>query len=191
MTEDEQKAIYGETDQKNIVAITKLRTREGEEAQGYGRWSKDKEPYGTDKGNSKANMAFIRSERNAFGRLFTDAIPQGVEVIDEAYVDVPDVGKVVESTGEIIEEIEETTQPSPKPTESISEPTQEEKGRIDRVWLEETLKTIHWKEETAISWIKAQCKVELEGSLLDICNQLGKEDLKKFSDHILSMADVA
>ena len=104
MTEDEQKIIFGEVDAKNIVAITKLRTRKGEEAPGYGRWPKDKEPYGTDKGNTKANMAFIRSERNAFGRLFTDALPQGVEIVDEAYVELPDIGKVDRATGEILEE---------------------------------------------------------------------------------------
>lgn len=104
MTEEEQKSIFGEVDKVNIVAITKLRTREGEEAQGYGRWPKGKDPYGTDKGNTKANMAFIRSERNAFGRLFTDAIPPNVEIIDEAYADVPDMGKVDKATGEIKEE---------------------------------------------------------------------------------------
>ena len=103
MTEKEQDYIFGEVDGVNIVAITKLKTRQGEEAQGYGRWPKNKEPYGTDKGNTKANMAFIRSERNAFGRLFSDALPHGVDVIDEAYADVPEIGKVSKSTGEIIE----------------------------------------------------------------------------------------
>lgn len=104
MTEQEQRNIFGEVDANNIRAITKLRTREGLEAQGYGSWPKNKDPYGVDKGNSKANMAFIRSERNAFGRIFTDAIPQGVEIIDEAYVDDPNLGKIIDSTGEIIEQ---------------------------------------------------------------------------------------
>jgi len=104
MTDDEQSQIFGSVDAKNFVAITKLRTREGEEAQGYGKWPKDKQPYGTDKGNTIANMAFIRSERNAFGRLFTDAIPQNVDIIDEAYVE--GVGAVDKKTGEILEEVE-------------------------------------------------------------------------------------
>ncbi len=109
MTIEEQKRIFGEVDALNIVAITKLRTKDGLEAPGYGRWPKDKQPRGTDKGNTKANMAFIRSERNAFGRLSPDALPQGVDVIDEAYVEVPDIGKVETAieidttTGEIIE----------------------------------------------------------------------------------------
>ncbi len=111
MTEQEQRNIFGEVDAINIRAITKLRTREGLEAQGYGSWPKNKEPYGVDKGNSKANMAFIRSERNAFGRLFTDAIPQGVEIIDEVYVDDPNLGKIIDSTGEIIEQKPVTATP--------------------------------------------------------------------------------
>ncbi len=120
MTEKEQKRIFGEVDEKNIVAITKLRTMEGLEAPGYGRWPKDKEPYGTDKGNTKANMAFIRSERNAFGRLSPDAIPPDVEVIDEAYVAVPDVGKVALETGEILEgEVTEVKDPLESEAESV------------------------------------------------------------------------
>jgi len=104
MTEQEQMTIYGEMDAINIKAITKLKTKDGLEAQGYGSWPKNKEPFGVDKGNSKANMAFIRSERNAFGRLYADAIPQGVEIIDEAYVEVPDTSKIIDATGEIIEQ---------------------------------------------------------------------------------------
>ncbi len=103
MTPEEQKRVFGEVDSVNIVAITKLRTKDGLEAPGYGRWPKDKSPQGMDKGNTKANMAFIRSERNAFGRLSPDALPPNIEVIDEAYVDVPEIGKVEKSTGEIIE----------------------------------------------------------------------------------------
>jgi len=115
MTEDEQKRIFGEVDAKNIVAITKLRTKDGLEAPGYGRWPREKEPYGTDKGNTKANMAFIRSERNAFSRLSPDALPEGIEVIDEAYVEVPDVGKVTTETGEVIEDKAEEVKPEEKP----------------------------------------------------------------------------
>ena len=123
MTDKEQMTIFGEVDAFNLRAITKLKTATGLEAQGYGSWPRGKEPYGTDKGNSKANMAFIRSERNAFGRLFTDALPQGVEVIDEAYADVPDVGRVNTATGEIAEgEFTELgNEPSIEPTPTAEE----------------------------------------------------------------------
>jgi len=122
MTESEQVAIFGEVDSFCIVAITKLKTRQGEEAQGYGRWPKNTEPKGMGKGNTKANMAFIRSERNAFGRLFSDSLPQGVEVVDEAYVEVPDVGKVSTVTGEITElDSDNGNETSTEPTPGVEE----------------------------------------------------------------------
>jgi len=115
MTEPEQKRVFGEVDTENIVAITKLRTKDGLEAPGYGKWPKNKEPYGTDKGNTKVNMAFIRSERNAFGRLSPDALPLNVDIIDEAYANIPDIGKVNLGTGEIIEgEVKEIEAEKPK-----------------------------------------------------------------------------
>jgi len=87
MTEEEQKSILGEVDNDRIQAITKLRDSKGNEAAGYGNWPKEEMPYGTEKGNSKANMAFIRSERNALDRLFPGEMPQGAEVIDERYIE--------------------------------------------------------------------------------------------------------
>ena len=87
MNEDEQKRIFGEVDDTKIWAITKLKDSKGSEAQGYGNWPKDEEPYGVEKGNTKANMAFIRSERNALDRLFPGEMPQGVGVIDEQYIE--------------------------------------------------------------------------------------------------------
>jgi hypothetical protein len=104
MSEEEQKKIFGRVDAANIVAITKLRTKSGLEASGYGKYPRDKNPMGTDKGNSVENMAFIRSERSAFGRLFPDAkLPATVDVVDEQYMDTPS-GKVEIGTGEIMEE---------------------------------------------------------------------------------------
>ncbi len=105
MTEEEQERIFGAVDTKNIVAITKLRTKDGLEAPGYGRIGKTDTIRGEEKGNTRINMAFIRSERNAFGRLSPDALPQGVEIIDEAYVE--GVGEVDKKTGEIKEQAEE------------------------------------------------------------------------------------
>ncbi len=126
MTEDEQKRIFGYVDDKNIVAITKLRTKDGLEAPGYGRWPKDANPYGMDKGNTQANMAFIRSERNAFGRLSPDALPEGIEVVDEAYVEVPDIGHVNKETGEIaegvFEEVKEKPKTKPKDKAELNDP---------------------------------------------------------------------
>lgn len=105
MSEDEQKRIFGRVDLANIVAITKLRTKSGLEASGYGKYEKGGKPMGTDKGNSVENMAFIRSERNAFGRLFPDArLPRDVGVVDEEYMGIPG-GKVdVEEEDALVKE---------------------------------------------------------------------------------------
>ena len=151
MTQEEQKKIFGEIDTQNIVAITKLRTKDGLEAPGYGRWPKDKQPKGTEKGNTKANMAFIRSERNAFGRLSPDALPPGVDIVDEAYTELPNLDKAIETTarkvdkktGEIIEgEFEEVkAEPVPEPK---SEP--EEVHHCDEHNVDFTMKVKFEKE---------------------------------------------
>lgn len=86
MTEKEQDTIFGEVDNDRIWAITVLENGAGNKAPGYGFWLLHDEPYGKEKGNSKANMAFIRSERNAFDRLFPGEMPD-IPVMDEAYID--------------------------------------------------------------------------------------------------------
>ena len=93
-----------EEERNNLVSICMLKGERGNEAVGYGLWPKDKNPYGTDKGNTGRNMANIRAERQGLDRLPGEALPlRQLEVIDDAYVEVPNVGKVIESTGEIIE----------------------------------------------------------------------------------------
>ena len=82
MTTKEQEKIRGEVDDKNIWAITILQDSKGNKAPGYGCWPKAQDPYGTDKGNTKQNMALKRSEKQAFDRLFPGEMPQGVEVGD-------------------------------------------------------------------------------------------------------------
>lgn len=177
MTEEEQVAIFGEVDDTKIQAITKLTTKDGLAAQGYGSWPRDKEPYGTDKGNSKANMAFIRSERNAFSRLFTDAIPQGVEVIDEAYVN-GELNKAVDlATGEILEgELSEV------PSEDVPQET-EQSSEIDMHWVKDSLKQIKWTQNTAASWLVGKYKVK-GGLLEDVLAQLNREQKEDFVKEI-------
>lgn len=114
MSDDEQKRLLGEVDAKNIVAITRLRNADGMEAQGYGKWPREQEPYGTDKGNSKQNMAMIRSERAAFKRLCpTVSLPQ-VEVIDEQFAPPPG-SKVTVEKPETPREIESGEPPETGP----------------------------------------------------------------------------
>jgi len=106
MTREEQIRIMGEVDDTRIWAITKLKSTTGNTAQGIGSWPKDKQPQGTDKGNTKLNMAMIRSERQALERLFPDSLPDSVDVGDERFVEV-DGGQVDTTTGEIIKPLEE------------------------------------------------------------------------------------
>lgn len=84
MTEEEQKTIFGKIDFDRTWAICVVGDLAGNRAPGYGFWPVNSEPYGTDKGNSSVNMAFIRAERNALDRLLPGEMPD-VEVIDERY----------------------------------------------------------------------------------------------------------
>jgi len=120
MTEEEQVKVYGESLTDRICAITRLRDSKGNEAVGYGVYLKKDEPYGQDKGNTKANMAFIRSERQAMDRLFAGKMPSELGIVDAQYVEVEGVGQVDTTTGEIQDE--ET-----QDTEAVSEPEEKPK----------------------------------------------------------------
>ncbi len=88
MTDDEQIKINGEVDKSQIWAITQLRDlATGAEFSGTGSWPLDENVYGSEKGNTKLNMAKIRSERNALDRAFPAELPQGVEVVAENVIE--------------------------------------------------------------------------------------------------------
>ena len=86
MTDEEQKIIFNEVDYDHVWAICKGKDSQGNQFVGYVNWPRNKEPYGTDKGNCKANMAFIRAERQMLDRACPGALPADVETVDEAYV---------------------------------------------------------------------------------------------------------
>ncbi len=175
MTDEEQMRIFGEVDKANIVAITKLRTKDGLEAPGYGRWPKEKQPYGTDKGNTKANMAFIRSERNAFGRLSPDALPPDVEIIDEAYAKLPEIKSSVDlETGEITEEEQPVEAEFAEVSEEKTEEKPEEKSGspVDMPWLIDSVNKLKWD---ILQYIKDTYKVKTSGNLGDVVDRLSKE----------------
>lgn len=187
MSEAEQIKIFGKVDTANIVAITKLRTKDGLEASGYGKYPKaGGYLIGEDKGNSRENLAFIRSERNAFGRLFPDAaLPKDVDVVDEQYMETPS-GKVAVATGEIVEgEIVEEEQPEPpsEPPEQVLHP-EEVVTKVDVLndtvtQLKADLKTLAGKELTA--WASTNVL-----SYLNTCS--GKEH-KKISEAFNDLSD--
>jgi len=102
MTQEEQKTILGEVEADKLWVITKLKDPQtGAEAVGYGFWPKGDKPYGTEKGNTKFNMAAIRSESQALDRLRPGEMPMGVEVIDEQYITsvTPFISKGVDKIG--------------------------------------------------------------------------------------------
>ena len=113
MTEQEQKITFGEVDDSKLWVVTKVRDPlTGAEAVGYGFWPKESQPHGTDKGNSKFNMAAIRSESQALDRLRPGEMPEGIEVVPEEFIE-GDYKVVDKATGEITE----PTIPAPKPKE--------------------------------------------------------------------------
>lgn len=84
MKEELQKTIFGEVDKSKLWVITKLKDpTTGAEAVGYGFWPIAETPKGMEKGNSKFNMAAIRSESQALDRLRPGEMPVGVAVMSE------------------------------------------------------------------------------------------------------------
>lgn len=121
MTPDEEKRINGEVDKKNMWAVCKTKNMTtGAVSVGYGCWPRNTEPYGEDKGNTKANMARLRAERQCLDRQCPGKLPPvdaKTLVIDDEYM--PAVDK---ATGEIVEgqarEIESPKEPAPAQTQT-------------------------------------------------------------------------
>ena len=125
---------------KNLISFCKLKGETGNISTGFGLWPKDKEPKGTDKGNTKRNMCNIRAERQATDRLPGQAIPQNVEVMDEKYiegevVEIDGVGQVKTVTGEILSVGDDETPPTvatttaPEPEDIFGEKPEDEDSR--------------------------------------------------------------
>jgi len=201
MTKEEQKRIFGEVDDKRLWAITKLRDSKGNDAQGYGSWPKDEDPYGVEKGNTKANMAFIRSERNALDRLFPGEMPQGVEVIDEEYIESeytsakPEGGEKQKQEDELSKKDESrgrstaTVSPPPKaekaPKTGAPPAELEAEGfRIDLTWLKESQKALKWSDDTLKTFLVSQYKVSPQGTPEDVLRRLTREQAEDFVNQI-------
>ena len=123
-TEDEVKKQFAEDAETilkaNLVSVTKLQDTNRMEAQGFGLWPKDDDPKGMNKGNTKRNMANIRSESQALDRLRPGDMPQNVGIIDAEYEVLPNAPDADKDTGEIAEDSPETDA-IPEPTEETTE----------------------------------------------------------------------
>ena len=95
MTQEEETQIYGSPDPTYIRAIVKIKNDRNEVFPGYGNFKRSDTPYGSDKGNTGFNMAFIRAERNAIDRMAPGALPDA-DIIDESFVDAP-VSQIVQA----------------------------------------------------------------------------------------------
>ena len=101
-------------------------------------------------------------------------------------------------TGEWCHEHKEQPQPTSEAPQSAREPVEQEpsgnlpeEDKVDSVWLEETLEIIKWKESTALSWIKMQFKVSVEGNLREVLNSLPENKLNIFVNHITTMREAS
>lgn len=136
MTDAEQKQIRGKLDDKQIWAITKLRSIDGMEAQGYGYWIKDADVYGDDKGNTAEGMAMIRSERQALERLNPDSLPGDVIVVDDSYLSIGrqpiiDMEKIAPEKVQSIEH-KSTVAPETEVKKEPTEPKSVTKARVPK-----------------------------------------------------------
>ena len=158
MTEGEQKDILGEVDHQNIWAITVVGTPDGSRAPGYGSWPRNRQPYGTEKGNTQLNMAMLRSERNALSRLVPGEMPQDVEVYEEAYLPaLPQVGEVETPPSEYEAEFGELPKAAEGPQ---AEPSSDHSSwlkvcpRHNEPWFKDNFGKLTHKNEDG-SWCKS------------------------------------
>lgn len=210
MNDQEQEKILGEVDDSKIWAITKLKDmKTGAEVMGIGSWPKDETPYGADKGNTKLNMACVRSERQALDRQYPGEMPQGVEVIDEQYTEIiegegktlPSMTGGEEKTGEVaVKKLGEgkvgaTDLSSPKAENEAgktkknsdappAEPTEGKGFSIDPTWLKESLTALKWDDETCKTFLASQYNVSPQGSLEEVIKRLTREQAEVFTKEI-------
>jgi hypothetical protein len=149
-TEAELEKILGKgnIDNAKLYCITKIRDlKTTAECYGLGIWPKGTEPYGTDKGNSKINMAMIRSERQCYDKLYPEEMfDRTVDVMDENYIDTPQDSVIQGEVNTISDD-----EPPEMLAEIMEEQEQEkQKGYVDLQGLEDTLVSL--KDKKIKSW---------------------------------------
>ena len=174
MTDEEQIKVWGKVDKDNVCFITILEDRKtGSQVYGYGKWPRNTDPYGTDKGNSKENMSGIRSERQALDRLRPGEMPANIDVVDESYAAEY---KVKEA------EPEQATEAK------VAEPETKERieCRVDMPWLIASVNSLNWD---ILQYIRDKYQVETSGNLGDIVNRLSKEQRVELCDEVQERLD--
>lgn len=194
MNDEEEKKILGEVADSRIWAITKIKDMDtGAEAMGIGSWPKDEAPYGVEKGNTKLNMACLRSERQALDRQYPGEMPQGVEVIDEEYVpregkafiSSPEAGK---KTGEKVgaaarAQVKTGTAPAAEET-SLDEAIEGEGFSIDLEWLKGSQTALKWTDDTMLSFLAGEPYMVSGKSVTEALGKLTREQAEDFTKQI-------
>ncbi|KKN10577.1 hypothetical protein LCGC14_1035160 [marine sediment metagenome] len=139
-TQEEIDKILGDTAKPdNIYGFVHIKdVATGAEAFGLRGISKSEKIKGEEKGNTHLNLACVRAERLALDRQYPGEMPQDVEVLDDTYVELPDIGKVDATTGEIKAEEENTVEAEvvseeevvAEKVDEIPQPAAEEKAEV-------------------------------------------------------------
>ncbi len=121
-TQAEIDKVLGDTADKNcvygFVHIKDVDT--GAEAFGLRGIEKNASIKGTEKGNTHLNMACVRAERLALDRQYPGEMPQGIEVVDEHFIEAEykvvdrGTGEIIESEAKELESNDNPPEPEPK-----------------------------------------------------------------------------
>ncbi len=205
-TQEEIDKILGDTADPNsiygFVHIKDIAT--GAEAFGLRGIPKNERIKGEEKGNTHLNMACVRAERLALDRQYPGEMPQGVEVVDERYIEaeyhlVTEPPPSKQGGEKIGESAGEEKGGVGKPgTTSFSPPKQETQNfagmppvqpegegfSINLEWLGESQKVLKWSDDTCKTFLISKYKVSPQGTLLDVLSRLTREQAEDFSEEI-------
>lgn len=187
MTEAEQITIFGQNYPDRIIGIVKIKDSDNNIYPGYGFFPKDGTIQGIDKGNTAANMAFIRAERNALDKMAPGQLPN-TDVTDENYTSIDGNFKEVveqgksEAFAQAENDIDELW-----PQENVGiTPENANKYDFDPDWLTSLLTEIHWTDKTTKSYLSQKYKVQTDGTIPEVVARLIKEQRAEFFKKIES-----
>lgn len=161
MNEAEQVKLFGQVEPHRIWAITVLKDQQGNLFPGYGFWDKDDNPHGTDKGNTKHKMAFIRSESDALHKLAPGQLPN-VEVVDDSFMESTMTQAVEAGKVELAESVKNDVEELWGGTEEARDKFYEEEGQQVPATEEELLTWVcevkgFRDHTTARSYLRSKC----------------------------------
>lgn len=181
MTEDEQKKVFGEVLKDRLYVITKLRDpKTSAESVGYGFYLNKDTPKGESKGNTRFNMAAIRSESQALDRLRPGEMPLGIEAVEESVIE-GDYTLISSEVGG------ETAAPSAeegkKGTKAAGAPTTEEKKKTSKIAGAPPAKSRRDTETIkTIGALYQACKDDFNMSRQQVWDELNVKSQEEISD---------